>query len=92
MRWIIFLQKNFYKILFFLFLIIGIISRIWKLGIVPGDLNADEAFSAYEAYSLLHYGMDSAGYAYSILPSIAGGLGFSFRERNPVLDSKRILL
>lgn len=54
------------QILFTVFMAIGILARIWQFGTVPGDLNQDEAFSGYEAYSLLHYGMDSAGYRFPI--------------------------
>lgn len=54
------------KILFWLFLLTGIASRIWQLNIVPGDINQDEAFAGYEAYSLLHYGMDSHGYRFPV--------------------------
>lgn len=54
------------KILPFLFLGIGILIRVWKFGAVPADINVDEAFSGYEAYSLLHYGVDSQGYAFPV--------------------------
>ena len=49
-----------------LFMLIGIFARVWQFGIMPGDINQDEAFSGYEAYSLLHYGMDSAGYRFPV--------------------------
>ena len=54
------------RILFWLFMAMGIFARIWKFGIVPGDINADEAFAGYDAYNLLHYGMDSAGYRFPV--------------------------
>lgn len=60
------------RILFWLFWAIGIFSRIWKFGIVPGDLNQDEAFAGYEAYSLFHYGMDSAGYPFPVYLTVWG--------------------
>lgn len=60
------LPKNYARILFFLFMTIGIFARIWKFGIVPGDINQDEAFAGYDAYNLLHYGMDSAGYRFPV--------------------------
>lgn len=43
---------------------IGIILRLLFVGKIPGNNNffRDEAFSAYEAYSLNNYGMDSHGY------------------------------
>lgn len=42
---------------------LGIVARGLRFGAVPGGLNQDEAFAGYEAYSLLHYGMDSWGYS-----------------------------
>ena len=44
----------------------GIFARIWQFGVVPGDINQDEAFAGYDAYNLLHYGMDSAGYRFPV--------------------------
>lgn len=41
---------------------IGIAVRLTGLGSLPGGLNQDEAFAGYEAFSLLHYGMDSSGH------------------------------
>lgn len=52
--------------LFGFFMLVGILARIWQFGIVPGDINQDEAFAGYEAYSLLHYGKDSHGYAFPV--------------------------
>lgn len=47
----------------YLFLmIVGILSRIVLLGKFPGGINQDEAYAAYEAYSLIETGMDSRGY------------------------------
>ena len=57
---------NYTRLLFFLFMAMGILARIWKFGIVPGDINPDEAFAGYDAYNLLHYGMDSAGYRFPV--------------------------
>lgn len=54
------------KYIFWILLAIGVIVRIVLIGIVPGGINQDEAFSGYEAYSLLHYGMDSAGYSFPV--------------------------
>lgn len=54
------------KELSILLLIIGVFVRIWQIGIVPGGLNQDEAFAGYEAYSLLHYGIDSSGYSFPV--------------------------
>ena len=53
-------------IFFVLFMLTGIFARFWQFGSMPGDINQDEAFSGYEAYSLLHYGIDSAGYRFPV--------------------------
>lgn len=53
-------------LLFWLFMFMGIFARLWQFGTIPGDINQDEAFSGYEAYSLLHYGIDSAGYRFPV--------------------------
>lgn len=45
-----------------LLIVLGILLRVWRFGAVPSGLNQDEAFSGYEAWSLLHYGIDSDGY------------------------------
>lgn len=54
------------KILPFFILGLGIIIRAWRFGAVPADINVDEAFSGYEAYSLMKYGVDSQGYAFPV--------------------------
>ncbi len=41
--------------------LLGLAARLGLFGAVPGGLNQDEAFAAYEAWSLLHHGIDSAG-------------------------------
>ena len=46
----------------FCLLAVGILVRIFYLGGVPAGINQDEAYAAYEAYSMLHYGHDSYGY------------------------------
>ncbi len=59
-------SKSTLNILFWLFMAIGIGARVWKFGVVPADINVDEAYAGYEAYSLLHYGMDSHGYRFPV--------------------------
>ena len=59
-------DKGAVNIFFWIFLCIGIFARVWRFGEVPADINVDEAFAGYEAYSLLHYGMDSHGYRFPI--------------------------
>lgn len=68
-KYVQFIEKNqqrIIQILFGLFMLIGILARLWQFGVVPGDINQDEAFAGYEAYSLLHYGKDSSGYAFPV--------------------------
>ena len=48
------------KCIFFLLLILGVLVRIYRFGSAPPGLNQDEAFAAYDAWSLLHYGTDSS--------------------------------
>ena len=52
------------KMLPFFILGLGIIIRVWRFGAVPADINVDKAFSDYEAYYLMKYGVDSQGYAF----------------------------
>ena len=54
------LENRWFLIIF----IPTIILRLFLLGEVPNGLNQDEAFSAYEAYSLLNFGVDSHGYPF----------------------------
>ena len=49
-----------------LLFLLGLLARLWLFGEVPGGLNQDEAFAGYEAWSLLHGGMDTAGYHFPV--------------------------
>lgn len=53
-------------ILFAVFLLIGIGARVWRFGAVPSGMNQDEAFAAYEAYSLLRTGLDTSGHPFPV--------------------------
>ena len=53
-------------VLFAVFLAAGIGVRVWQFGAVPGGMNQDEAFAAYEAYSLLRTGLDTSGYPFPV--------------------------
>lgn len=59
-------DKKLYRWLFWLIFSLAVIIRFWRFGSVPGDMNQDEAFAAYEAWSLLHFGIDSAGYRFPV--------------------------
>ncbi len=52
--------------LFATLMLTGILVRIWEFGSIPCDINQDEAFAGFEAYSLLHYGIDSSGYSFPV--------------------------
>lgn len=58
-----FLEKKhlYYGLLFLCIVLIGIGVRLLFIGSYPSALNCDEASSGYEAYSLLHYGIDRNG-------------------------------
>ena len=48
------------KRIFFLLLALGVFARLYRFGAAPPGLNQDEAFAAYDAWALLHYGTDSS--------------------------------
>ena len=52
------LKKNKYKILVICILAIGFLVRLCAIDVLPKGLNQDEASAGYEAFSLLHYGVD----------------------------------
>ena len=41
---------------------IGLLVRAWRFGDFPPGLNQDEASTAYDAFALIHHGMDRHGY------------------------------
>ena len=59
-------EERLVELLFAAFLIMGIAARVWRLGQVPDGMNQDEAFAAYEAYSLLRTGLDTSGYPFPV--------------------------
>lgn len=54
-------QQFIYRLLSLGILVLGAVLRLAYLGIVPGGMHQDEAFPAWNAFSLLHDGIDSAG-------------------------------
>lgn len=58
--------EGHYSILVIILLIIGSLARLLYLGSYPGGVSQDEAFSAYDAFSLANYGMDSFGYHFPV--------------------------
>ena len=57
-----YLIKNKNSILILAIIFIGAVARTLEFGDFPCGFNQDEAFAGYEAFSLLHYGVDSAGF------------------------------
>ena len=49
-------------------LILGVALRLAEIGQVPGDGSVwqDEAYAGYNAWSLLHYGVDTSGYHHPV--------------------------
>ena len=58
------MEKKTRLILFWGILALSLFARVWQFGAVPADLNQDEAFAGYNAYTLLTQGRDSFGYAF----------------------------
>lgn len=59
-------RERLVRLLFILLMLLGVAVRAWRFGAVPGGINQDEAFAGYEAYSLLHYGVDSSGHSFPV--------------------------
>lgn len=57
----------------------ALFSRLWQFGIVPGDINQDEAFAGYEAWSILRFGADSSLHPYPVYLT-AWGSGMNVLE------------
>ncbi len=62
----IYIEKN-EKYIVILLIITGALFRLLFIGSIPAGLNQDEASAGYEAWSLLHYGMDRNGAAWPVL-------------------------
>lgn len=62
-----FLKKNGYKIILVFVLIIGSLVRIYNIGEMPNGLNVDEASSAYDAFSIMKYGVDRNGNSFPVV-------------------------
>ena len=53
----------------FFILLLGAFLRLFLLGAVPGGMHQDESFVAWNAFSLFHDGMDSAGKMFPVYMS-----------------------
>lgn len=58
-------KKQQYIVVFVLILI-GSLARLLFLSSYPGGVSQDEAFSAYDAFSLANYGVDCFGYRFPV--------------------------
>lgn len=59
-------QSVFLKLLPFLILLLGAFLRLFLLGTVPGGMHQDESFVAWNAFTLFHDGVDSAGKVFPV--------------------------
>ena len=50
--------EKYYKVILFIFIILVIISRIYKFGELPSAIGLDEAGAAYDSYCIANYGVD----------------------------------
>ena len=64
---------NNYYFQYFVVFLIYLILRLYKFGIIPDGINQDEAWAAYEAYSLSLYGSDQHG---TVLPVMLDPWGY----------------
>lgn len=53
-------KRSFDNFIFAAIFLLGAFVRLYRFGSLPCGLNQDEAFAAYDAWALLHYGTDSA--------------------------------
>ena len=68
-------KLNLNKLLFWLIFAAGLFARVYQFGLVPCGLNQDEAYAGYEAWLLLSYGADTAGYHFPVyLPAWGSGM------------------
>lgn len=60
------LTDNYSRLLVPVLLLLGGILRLFCLGSVPGGMHQDESFVAYNAFAMLHEGVDSAGHHFPV--------------------------
>lgn len=56
-----FLQQYWQPLLALLILAVGFALRVYQFGRLPGGLNQDEASIGYDAWAIMHYGIDRNG-------------------------------
>lgn len=62
-----------YKIVLAIILCVGCFIRLYHLDSIPGGIHTDEAYAAYNAYSMLNYGTDTFGYHNPVYFIACGG-------------------
>lgn len=72
-----FTDSGLYVVAVIFVLFLGAFLRFWNLPGLPDGLQQDEASIGYEAYCLLHYGIDRNGYPYPVYPVTWGSGGGS---------------
>lgn len=60
------LKQYKYEFLFYILVVIGSLVRCISINSYPNGLNVDEASSAYEAFSILNYGIDRNGNSFPV--------------------------
>ena len=55
-------REEVWNIIIIFIMILSIGTRLIGIGTYPGGINVDEAYSGYEAWSMMNYGTDSWGY------------------------------
>ena len=66
------ISRIYEKIFLFIIIIISIFSRFYKLSSIPYTINQDEAFGAYNAYTIYKFGKDSYGKKYPVYLTVWG--------------------
>ena len=61
-----FLKENIFSILAILVIFLGCFARLIYIDIYPVGLNQDEASSAYDAWSIMNYGIGRNGESYPV--------------------------
>ena len=59
-----------------LLIAVGAALRLWAIGELPPGIHQDEASAAYEAWALLHYGIDRSGHSWPV-SFVAWGSGLN---------------
>lgn len=86
------MKKKSISLYFIMILFVAIVLRVAFLGDLPGKgaLNQDEAYAGYNAWALLHYGVDDAGY-HNPVYFVAWGSGMNVLESYCMIPFIKVL-